>query len=170
MGIVNFSAAFLDGLTEEAERSARSRQHRNLHAHYNEPCQRLFNAIGMDSYIRPHRHSDATKTECLIAVRGLMTLIVFDETGAIIQSVKFGHSPLGFGDAGAVSCGVEVLPGTWHTVIADRPGSILFEVKPGPFNQKEAKEWPTWAPPEGVSDAVAYLAKLRKLCSQRVSS
>ncbi|NTU50093.1 MAG: cupin fold metalloprotein, WbuC family, partial [Desulfobulbaceae bacterium] len=50
-----FSADYLDHLTLEAETGIRLRQHRNIHTDYQEPCQRLFNAIETHSYIRPHR-------------------------------------------------------------------------------------------------------------------
>jgi cupin fold WbuC family metalloprotein len=90
MDIKFFPSEFLDILTQDAWRSNRQRQHKNLHQHYNDPCQRLFNAIGVTSYIRPHRHSIDPKEECLIAVRGHMALLVFDDVGHVEQVVRFG--------------------------------------------------------------------------------
>ncbi|CAN1494601.1 hypothetical protein MCEREM21_00328 [Burkholderiaceae bacterium] len=51
----------------------------HIYVDYADPCQRLFNAIEPDSYIRPNHHG----IEMLFAVRGLMSLIVFNNDGAI---------------------------------------------------------------------------------------
>ena len=159
MDIENFSSEYLDELTQAAEQSSRQRQHKNIHQHYNEPCQRLFNAIGINSYIRPHRHSIDPKDECLIAVRGLMSLVVFDDIGQVLQVVQFGvqtnaaKTPM--------SVGVNLPDGPWHTVISEDSCSILFEAKSGPFNPEQAKEWATWAPEEGTPEALEYLMQLK---------
>ena len=159
MEIENFSSGFLDALSQQAEQAIRQRQHKNIHQHYNEPCQRLFNAIGIDSYIRPHRHSIDPKDECLIAVRGRMALLVFDDVGQVRQIIRFGAQTNGAEQA--ISVGVNLPAGVWHTVIAEEPGSILFEVKSGPFNPEQAKEYASWAPAENTLDAAVYLTELK---------
>jgi cupin fold WbuC family metalloprotein len=159
MDIKNFSSDFLDLLTQSAENSSRQRQHKNIHQHYNDPCQRLFNAIGMDSYIRPHRHSIDPKNECLIAVRGRMALLVFDGIGQVTQVIRFGAQTTDV--EMPISVGVNLPAGVWHTVIAEVSGSILFEVKPGPFNPEQAKEYAAWAPEENTPEATEYLVRLK---------
>jgi hypothetical protein len=42
-------------------------------------------------------------------------------------------------------------------------GSILLELKAGPFNPNAAKEPAPWAPEEGTSDGRDYLQRLREL-------
>jgi cupin fold WbuC family metalloprotein len=163
MDIQNFSLEFLDILTSQAEQAARQRQHKNIHQHYNDSCQRLFNAIGVNSYIRPHRHSLDPKDECLIAVRGSMALLVFDDIGQVKQVVRFGVQDNIAKKA--IGVGVNLSAGVWHTVIAEMPGSILFEVKSGPFNPDQAKEWPAWAPAENSPEAVQYLIELKRRAS-----
>jgi len=54
MDVENFSPGFLDMLSQQAEQAIRNRQHKNIHHHYNDSCQRLCNAIGVNSYIRPY--------------------------------------------------------------------------------------------------------------------
>lgn len=122
--------------------------------------QRLFNAIGVDSYIRPHRHLLDPKIETLIAVRGRMAMIAFDNDGAITDCVVFG---IGEGDAAGVELGTD----QWHTVVALVPGSILFEVKQGPFMPDAAKEPAPWSPEEHSPDATAYLGGLRRRIAER---
>ena len=65
MTIARFSPEFLSSLIGEAAQSPRARQHRNIHRSYVDPCQRFLNAIGMESYIRPHRHLLDPKAETL---------------------------------------------------------------------------------------------------------
>lgn len=145
-------------LVEGAKVNPRDRLHRNLHGSYEEPCQRLFNAVGIGSYIRPHRHTSLQREETLLAVRGLFALFVFDDAGFISSVSRFGSE---FFDAQSCSVGVELAPGEWHTVVALVPGSVLFEVKTGPFDPNAAKEFAPWSPVEGSRDAADYLAYLR---------
>lgn len=150
--------AIIKDLVERAEASARDRLHCNLHESYEEPCQRLFNAVGLSSYIRPHRHTSLQREETLLAVRGLFALFVFDDAGSINSVSRFGSELF---DAQSCGVGVELAPGEWHTVVALVPGSVLFEVKTGPFDPNAAKEFAPWSPAEGSQGAVDYLAYLR---------
>jgi cupin fold WbuC family metalloprotein len=154
-----FDAQYLDGLTVQAKVSPRLRQHRNVHQSYQEASQRLFNAIEPGSYIRPHRHASDPREELLIAVRGLMALVTFDDQGAVINVLRFGTER--HGDEMAV--GAEVSSSTWHTVIALEPGCVLLEVKAGPFDPNQPKDLAPWAPEEGSSSARAYLDRIVKL-------
>lgn len=162
MEIIKFSDEFLQQLTNKALDSQRGRQHSNVHVSFDEPCQKLFNAIAVDSYIRPHRHSGDGKDECMIGVRGALTLVIFDESGQVVESVPFGTD--GADEEGKPSnVGVQIPPGVWHTVIANRSGSVLFEVKSGPFDPAVPKEFAPWAPAEDSPAAASYFAALRQL-------
>ncbi|MGV1045278.1 WbuC family cupin fold metalloprotein [Limnohabitans sp.] len=151
-----FSADYLNDLTAQAQGNLRKRKHRNIHESYADPCQRLFNAIEPGSYIRPHRHAADPRDELLIAVRGSMALVTFDEQGVVTGVVRFGVDRNGEGFA----VGAEVPANTWHTVIASEPGCVLLEVKAGPFDPNQPKDLAPWAPDEGSAAAAEYLAKL----------
>jgi cupin fold WbuC family metalloprotein len=138
------------------------RQHLNIHQSYDDPCQRLFNAIGIDSYIRPHRHSLDPKTESLFAIRGLFALVLFDQHGTPREVIRFGSEAAG----AMVASGVELSPGDWHTVVALSEGALLLELKAGPFNPDAAKELAPWAPQEGGDQAAQYLKALRHLIAE----
>ena len=154
-----FSAQQLGALVSQAEASPRLRQHQNIHTGFDELCQRLFNAIEPNSYIRPHRHSSVPRDELLVAVRELMALVTFDEAGRVERIVRFGSEKYGVD----LAVCVEVTSDTWHTVLALVPGSILLEVKAGPYDPAQPKESAIWAPPEGSSDAQIYVNQLRHL-------
>ena len=158
MSIKVFSVEYLDDLTHQAAGAPRRRQHRNIHTDYTDPCQRLFNAIEPDSYLRPHRHGPSQGAETMIAVRGLLALVVFDDEGGIEQVQRFG--------AGAhagnpeIAIGTEIPPGKWHNVVALETGSVILEIKAGPFEPSSPKFPAPWAPEEGTVAGAEFLAKL----------
>jgi len=151
-----FDAQYLDSMTTLAKASSRRRQHRNVHQSYQDACQRLFNAIEPDSYIRPHRHSSDPRDELLIAVRGVMALVTFDDRGGVTGVQRFGTEKYG----NSIAVGVEVPANTWHTVVAMEPGCVLLEVKAGPFDPNQPKDLAAWAPAEGSELAKDYLRQL----------
>jgi len=159
MGVKIFSSNYLDTLVAEAALSPRLRKHRNIHDNYSEPCQRVFNAIEPDSYIRPHMHGLVPRVETMIAIRGLMALVLFDDDGSITDAIGFGVGTEGHD----VAVGVEIPVGTWHTIIAVQPHSVLLELKAGPFDPKQPKEMAPWAPEEGSSEAQLFLQTLCKM-------
>lgn len=157
-----FTQKYLRELSELAVGSQRNRQHKNIHKSYADPCQRFFNAIEPDSYIRPHRHSNAGGGELLIGIKGKMALIFFDDFGEITEVMKFG--PLQSDED--IVVGAEVEPRKWHTVISLEAGSVLLEVKAGPFDPNAAKETANWAPSESSDEAKNYLKELTSKANQ----
>jgi cupin fold WbuC family metalloprotein len=158
-----FDAQYLDSLTDQAKVSSRLRQHRNVHQSYQEASQRLFNAIEPGSYIRPHRHASDPREELLIAVRGVMAMVAFDEQGAVTNVLRFGTERHGE----TVAVGTEVSSSTWHTVIALEPGCVLLEVKAGPFDPNQPKDLAPWAPEENSAAARDYYDRMVELIAKR---
>ncbi len=156
-----FSLSDLDKLTQKAVESPRLRQHLNLHQSYSESCQRLLNAIEPESYIRPHSHSHEQGAETMIALRGLMALVCFDNLGNVLSVKRFGAG--NYEIRYDVSLGVEIPPGAWHTVVALDRGSVLLEIKSGPFNPDAPKFLAPWAPEEGSEVSLDYLTSLKSL-------
>jgi len=150
-----FDEKLFKKLSSQARANPRLRINLNLHSSYEEPSQRLLNAMEPDSYIRPHRHQMDPKNECFIAIRGKFALVTFNNKGEIEQLLRFGPQE----DA----VGAELPPGVWHTVVCLEPDSIFFETKSGPFNPITKKDMAVWAPEENSDDALKYLQKLRSL-------
>ncbi len=158
MTVKVFTSEYLDDLTLQARVSPRRRQHRNVHEDFTEACQRTFNAIEPDSYLPPHRHDASQGPETMIAVRGLMALVVFDDSGEILQVQPFGAG----GDItdSHIAVGTETPPGIWHSVVSMGPSSVLLEVKAGPYNPNAPRYLAPWAPEEGSPEGLIYLANL----------
>ncbi len=142
----------LDALILEARSHPRLRKNHNLHQSYDEPCQRLLNAVEPGSYVRPHRHLTPPKPETFLALRGRLAVLTFVDTGDIEQMV--------FVAPGSISVGADIPAGAWHTLLSLEPGSVFFETKPGPYRPPSDKDWAPWAPAEGSPAAEAYLKQL----------
>jgi cupin fold WbuC family metalloprotein len=158
MSIKVFSAEYLGDLVHQAAAAPRRRQHRNFHADYADPCQRLFNAIDPESYTRPHRDGPAQGAETMIAVRGLLALVVFDDDCGIEQLQRIGAGA--HTDNPEIAIGAEIPPGKWHTVVALETGSVILEIKAGPFDPGSPKFPASWAPEEGTAAGSEFLARL----------
>ena len=147
-----------DELTRQAQASPRRRMNYNLHRTYDDPCQRLLNAVEPDSYIRPHRHTTPPKSETFLVVRGRFALLRFTADGALEEVLCLA--------SGGPMPGAEVPPGEWHMIVALEPGSIFFETKQGPYVPLSDKDFAPWAPPEGTPAAANWLvdvhAELRR--------
>lgn len=148
----------ISNLIQAARANARHRLHLNLHSSYEDPCQRLLNAVEPESYIRPHRHVTAGKTETIVALRGRFIFVAFDDSGDIIKVIQLATEMY------HQSCQIvlEIQPTIWHTVFSTVPGSVLFEVKSGPYDAHQPKEFASWAPQEGTSDARKYVSIVRQ--------
>lgn len=152
----------LNGLNDSAGSNSRLRQHLNIHESFQEPCQRLFNAVHVGSYIHPHRHLLDSKKELLLAVKGKFAIIEFSHVGGFNNATVFGSEK--YCDSEDSSYGVEIPTDRWHTVIALAEGSVLLEVKEGPFIPDSAKELASWAPSVGSPAVDDYVRSLYAYC------
>lgn len=150
--MIRIEQSFIENLILRAKNSPRKRQHYNLHKSYDEYLQRFLNAVEPGSYIRPHRHITAGKTEIFIAFTGRFLVLIFDSKGNLTdhQILSPAKSPYA----------VEIAPDTFHTVCSLESGSVAFEIKDGPFDPAAAKDFASWAPEEGTPEALQYLHDL----------
>jgi cupin fold WbuC family metalloprotein len=145
--------ALLDEVCAQAAASPRRRKNRNFHPYDEHPGHRLLNAMQPDSYIPPHRHLDPNKDETFVVLRGLLGLVLFDDTGKVIRLAKVG--------AGGTAIGVDIPHGTWHTAVALEPDTVFLEAKAGPYLPFTPAEKAPWAPAENTAGAAPYLAALK---------
>ncbi len=143
----------LDALSDQAASSPRKRAHYNLHPRPEDSVQRLCIAAEPGSYFRPGRHAEPETWEVLLALRGSFALLLFDDTGLVLE-----RTVLAF--AGPVR-GVEIPPKQWHTLASLEPGSVFFEIKQGPYVPMKEKDLATWAPAEGSTEAAKFEAWYR---------
>lgn len=147
--------AMLDQLTANAAGATRLRSNQNVHTELADPIQRLAIAMEPSTYVRPHRHPQTW--ELLIALRGQFVFTVFDDAGNIVN-----HQILG-GENGTTA--LEIPAGTWHTVTVTQPGSIVFEVKHGPYLPTEPADFASWSAPEGSAEAKTFLTHMEAIAA-----
>lgn len=116
--------------------------------------QRFCNAMEPGTYVRPHQHPDPGRWELFLALRGAACVVVFEPGGTLLDRVVIeAHGP---------RHGAEIAAGEWHTVIALVAGTVLFEVKPGPYRSVTDKDFAPWAPPEEDMARAAFVSWFRE--------
>lgn len=113
----------LDSITQKAKENPRLRMNHNLHDSLDSKVQRLFNALEPGTVLPIHRHQNTDETYILI--RGKIEVIFYDDKKNIVD--RFIMSP----EEGIF--GVHIPKGSWHTINVLESGSVIFEVKEGPY-------------------------------------
>jgi cupin fold WbuC family metalloprotein len=142
-------STLLDTLIAKAKDAPRKRAHFNLHPELNDPVQRLCIAMEPETYVRPHRHSDPETWEVLVILRGSLALTIFDDKGKVLERTVL--------KAGGPVTALEFPLNTWHAPVSLEPGTVVFEIKQGPYKQIAEQNLAPWAPAEGMPDAPIFL-------------
>ncbi len=113
----------LNEVTAEARRSPRLRMNYNFHQSLDEKCHRFLNAMEVGTVVPIHHH--VTKDESFILLRGRVRVNIYNDQGEVTESVELSPAEGRYG--------VDIPRNTWHAVESLEPGSVIFEVKEGPF-------------------------------------
>ncbi len=139
----------LDETTRKAKASARLRMNHNFHDSMESAVHRLLNALEPGTYLTPHRHMD--KEETYLILRGSLFAFFFDDDGNITDKTLLSQAKGNYG--------LEIPPRTWHSIVALEPGTMIFEVKSGPYVPLTPEEIAAWAPPPSDTEKVAAYMK-----------
>ena len=113
----------LDKVTSEAKESPRLRMNFNFHTSLDALSQRMLNALEPGTILPIHRHLHTAETYILL--RGKVRVMFYSEDG--VMTDDFLLNPL-IGEYG-----VDIPQGQWHTLEVLESGSVIFEVKDGPY-------------------------------------
>ncbi|HSH20097.1 MAG TPA: WbuC family cupin fold metalloprotein [Draconibacterium sp.] len=141
----------LSKLILEAKNAERKRKNYNYHQSFSDPINRMLNAIEPDSYIQAHKHENPDKREVFILLKGKLAVVFFDNHGNITEHVILDNQE---------NFGVEIPPSVWHTLIALESGTIVYEIKDGPYSVADDKNFAGWAPKEGDENCNEFLNSL----------
>ena len=78
----------IDEVCDEARKNERLRMNRNLHTSYDDPVNRMINALQPGTYVQPHRHLSPRKTEIFIVLRGSLRVFLFSDTGKVTDIIE----------------------------------------------------------------------------------
>jgi cupin fold WbuC family metalloprotein len=113
----------MDSVVEQAKESPRLRMNYNFHAGMEDMCHRMLNALEPGTVIPIHRH--ATKDKSIVLLRGKIRVNIHNDQGEVKESVVLCHEE--------GNLGVDIQKQEWHSVESLESGSIIFEVKAGPY-------------------------------------
>lgn len=113
----------LDKITAEAKASPRLRMNFNLHDSLEAKAQRLFNALEPGTVLPVHRHTATAET--YIVVRGRIDVLIYNDKHELVERQHL--------DPKAGNFGFQIPKNTWHTLDVLESGTVIFEVKDGPY-------------------------------------
>jgi cupin fold WbuC family metalloprotein len=142
----------LDLLTREAGSAPRKRKNRNYHKFAGDLLQRMLHASNTGTYVQPHKHENPDKREVFIVLQGSAAVVEFNDQGEILNAVCL--------DPVSGPFAAEIPERTWHTVVTLEDNTVLYEVKDGPYNPADDKNFASWAPREGDHGCIEYLEKI----------
>ena len=119
--------SLINNVISQAKESSRLRMNYNFHMSLDDKCHRFLNALEPGTQVPIHHH--ITKDETFILLRGKIRVNIYNDAGEIIESVVLCH------ESGNI--GVDIPKNTWHNVECLESGSVIFEVKEGPFVEHE---------------------------------
>lgn len=113
----------LDRVSGEARKNERRRMNYNFHTSPEAGAQRLLNALEPGTELPVHRHMHTGETYLL--VRGKIRVMFYNDRKEMTESVLL--DPL------RGKFGINIPAGQWHTLEVLESGSVIFEVKDGPY-------------------------------------
>ncbi len=146
------SAELIKSAVDMSRKSPRGRIIYPFHKSSNDNLHRMLNVIQPYSYIQPHRHSNPPKAETIIVLKGSLAYITFSEDGKIEEAIKLSNQ--------SNKIGIDTEPSIYHTFFALEQDTVLFEIKPGPYQESSDKDFAKWAPRENSDNCRKYLESL----------
>ena len=116
--------ALLNEVTDKAKASPRLRMNYNLHDSPEAKAQRLLNALEPGTVLPIHRHRETAET--YIVLRGSLRVIFYNDKKEIIDMFLI--------DPKINNYGLLIPKGQWHTIEVLETGTVIFEVKDGPYS------------------------------------
>jgi len=113
----------LNTVTGQAKASSRLRMNFNLHDSLDAKAQRLLNALEPGTVLPVHRHRETAET--YIVLRGSIRVIFYND--AKLLTAEFLIDPK------EKEYGIHIPAGQWHTLEVLESGTVIFEVKDGPY-------------------------------------
>jgi hypothetical protein len=132
--MIRIDNPLLSEISARAKASPRRRMNYNFHQTSEDLLNRMLNAMEPGTYVCPHKHENPDKREAFLILKGSILVVEFDND--------------------------EIPPRTFHTLICLEPGSVLYELKDGPYDQRNDKQFAGWAPMEGDSEAPVFMQRI----------
>ena len=113
----------LDSITHLAQQSPRLRMNYNFHQDLNDKVQRLLNAMEPGTVLPVHRHPHTD--EIYVILRGKLDVHAYNDQKEHIATYRLDPKEGKFG--------ISMPAGSWHNVEVLEAGTVIFELKEGPY-------------------------------------
>ena len=110
-------------VTEYAKALSRLRMKLDLRNSAADDSRRMLNAIESGSVVLVHRHRHPSET--VVCLRGRLVEEFYSDTGVCVKSVEL--------TPGGAVVALNIPIGQWHTVRVLESGTVIMEVKDGPY-------------------------------------
>ena len=141
----------LDTVSEQAKNNERLRMNYNFHESMDDKIHRLLNAMEPGTQLPPHRHLNPDKEEIYLVLRGSLVAFSFDENGKVISSDVLSPSKGKYG--------VAIPAGVWHSIVVLEPGTVIYEIKEGPYAPIDPSNIAPWAPDASDKESIEEFTK-----------
>lgn len=113
----------LNSISKQAEESPRLRMNNNFHPSNDSKAQRLLNALEPGTVLPIHRHQHTSETYILL--RGRLNVLLYSENHELLSCTEINPNKGVYG--------IDIPAGEWHTIEVLETGTVIFEVKEGPY-------------------------------------
>lgn len=120
----------LNEVTRQAQENPRLRMNHNFHDSLDAKAQRLLNALEPGTLLPIHRHPHTAETYLLL--RGKIKVLYYNDQKELMETVVL--------EPKSGNYGIHIPKNQWHTLEVLESGSVIFEVKDGPYTPLEEKD------------------------------
>lgn len=113
----------LDELSTKAKMSPRLRCNLDMRNSAEDKSQRMLNALEPGTPLPIHRHR--TSSETVVCLRGHLREIFYNDSGEVTDVIDLAPN------SDCVALNIPI--GQWHTVEVLESGTVIMEVKDGPY-------------------------------------
>jgi len=120
---MKITQAILDELTAQAQASPRLRMNLDLRNSADDQSQRMLNALESGTPLPIHRHMKSSET--VVCLRGHFKEVFYNDNGDVTEVIDLAPQ------SECVALNIPI--GQWHTVEVLESGTVILEVKDGPY-------------------------------------
>lgn len=144
-------------LKQKAMANTRKRVRLCSHKNIDENIHEMLIVHTRDTYVRPHKHLN--KIESFTIIEGEADVILFDEEGNVVETIKMGEYGSG------LNFYYRIDDPYYHTLVIKSDVLVFHEVTNGPFD-RSGTVFADWSP--GESDQSAVTQYLRTLSKEKM--
>ncbi len=102
----------------------------NIHKNLTDNVQQLLNALEPGTIVPIHRHRNTSETYILL--KGSLKVYFYNDQKNITETLLLNKETGNYG--------VNIPAGQWHTIEVLETGTVIYEIKEGPYKPVDSKD------------------------------